>query len=109
MRSSVRASGPAVSAFRRMRARVAIAAGHSPVRADCSRASQAAAVKVTGSWGRTVKPNTHILHSRADDVVPFTDSEELVKYSGSTWIEAGTDHRLADPEPLAAMQGECCR
>ena len=31
-------------------------------------------------WGtaRTVKPGTVILHSRADDVVPFTDSEELV-------------------------------
>jgi hypothetical protein len=34
-------------------------------------------------WGiaRTVKPGTVILHSRAD-VVPFADSEELVKNSG---------------------------
>ena len=31
---------------------------------------------------RTVKPGTVILHSRADDVVPFADSEELVKNSG---------------------------
>src|SRR4029079_12678994 len=52
---------------------------------------------------RTVKPNTLILHSRADDVVPFADSEELAKISGATLIEVGTDHRLADPEPLAAM------
>ena len=31
---------------------------------------------------RTVKPGTVILHSRADDVVPFADSEELVRNSG---------------------------
>jgi 8-oxo-dGTP pyrophosphatase MutT (NUDIX family) len=59
---------------------------------------------------RTVKPGTVILHSRADDVVPFADSEELVRLSGltaSTLIEVGTDHRLADPEPLAAMLRAC--
>ena len=35
-------------------------------------------------WGpaRTVKPGTVILHSRADDVIPFADSEELVRNSG---------------------------
>jgi hypothetical protein len=35
-------------------------------------------------WGtaRSVKPGTVILHSLADDVVPFADSEELVKNSG---------------------------
>ena len=58
---------------------------------------------------RTVKPGTVILHSRADDVVPFTGSEELVKNSGATLIEVGTDHRLADPEPLAAMLKACER
>jgi hypothetical protein len=55
---------------------------------------------------RTVKPGTVILHSRADDVVPFADSEELVRNCGlpaSALIEVGTDHRLADPEPLTAM------
>ena len=52
---------------------------------------------------RTVKPGTVILHSRADDVVPFADSEELARNSGATLIEVGNDHRLADPEPLAAM------
>jgi hypothetical protein len=62
-------------------------------------------------WGtaRTVKPDTVILHSRADDVVPFAHSEELAKNSGVTLIEVGTDHRLADPEPLAAMLGACER
>lgn len=44
-----------------------------------------------------------ILHSRADDVVPLADSEELARSSGATLVEVGTDHRLADPEPLAAM------
>jgi hypothetical protein len=56
---------------------------------------------------KTVKPDTVILHSRADDVVPFGDSEELAKHSGATLIEVGTDHRLADPEPLAAMLRAC--
>jgi hypothetical protein len=59
-------------------------------------------------WGRarTVKKNTTILHSRADDVVPFADSEELVRRSGlpaMALVEVGNDHRLADPGPLAAM------
>jgi hypothetical protein len=56
---------------------------------------------------RTVKPDTVILHSRADDVVPFAGSEELARCSGATLIEVGTDHRLADPEPLAAMLKAC--
>jgi hypothetical protein len=56
---------------------------------------------------RTVKPGTVILHSRADDVVPFADSEELAKSNGATLIEIGDDHRLADPEPLATMPKAC--
>lgn len=64
-------------------------------------------------WGsaRASKPNTMILHSRADDVIPFADSEELVKNSGlpaSALIEIGNDHRLADSESLAKML-EACR
>ena len=61
-------------------------------------------------WGtaKTVKPDTVILHSRADDVIAFADSEELVRNSGlptSALIEVGSDHRLADREPLEAMLG----
>jgi hypothetical protein len=56
---------------------------------------------------RTVKPGTVILHSRADDAVPFADSEELARNSGARLIEVGTDHRLADSEPLAAMLKAC--
>jgi hypothetical protein len=60
-------------------------------------------------WGAVTKvnPGAVILHSRADDVVPFADSEELARSSGATLIETGADHRLADPEPLEAMLGAC--
>ena len=59
-------------------------------------------------WGaaKTAKPGTKILHSRADDVVPFEDSVELISKSGlpeSALIKVGQDHRLADPEPLEAL------
>ena len=62
-------------------------------------------------WGtaKTVKSGTVILHSRADDVVPFTHSEELAKNSGAVLIEVGSDHRLADQEPLLAMLRACER
>jgi hypothetical protein len=59
---------------------------------------------------RMVKTGSIILHSRADEVIPFADSEELVRNSGlpaSALIEVGNDHRLADPEPLAAMLRAC--
>ncbi len=61
---------------------------------------------------RAVKKTTTILHSRADDVVPFADSEELLRNSGlpaTALVEAGNDHRLADLEPLAAMLEACER
>jgi alpha-beta hydrolase superfamily lysophospholipase len=65
-------------------------------------------------WGtaNTVKPGTVILHSRADDVVPFADSEELFRNSqlpAVALVEVGNDHRLADPEPLAKMLRACER
>jgi hypothetical protein len=61
---------------------------------------------------RNVKRGTTILHSRADDVVPIGDSEELVHQSGlpeAALVEVGQDHRLADPEPLQAMLEACLR
>lgn len=59
-------------------------------------------------WGTatTVKSGTIILHARADDVVPFADTLELLWNSGldgSALIVVGNDHRLADPESLAMM------
>lgn len=64
------------------------------------------------NWGsvRRVKAGTIILHSRADEVIPFADSEELVRNSAPgtvRLIEVGRDHRLADPEPLAVMLRAC--
>jgi hypothetical protein len=78
---------------------------------------QTALVLLCPAWrkrgiARTVKQNTTILHSRADDVVPFADSEELVRNSGlptTALVEVGSDHRLADPEPLVAMLEACER
>ncbi len=63
-------------------------------------------------WGsmRTVKPGTVILHSRADDVIPYEYSKELIHCSGlplPDLVEVGSDHRLADPDSLAAMAKWC--
>lgn len=59
-------------------------------------------------WGRaaTVKPGTMILHSPLDEVVPYGDSQELLRNSGlpeSALIAVGTEHRLADPDSLAVI------
>jgi Alpha/beta hydrolase family len=64
------------------------------------------------NWGaaKTVKHGTAILHSRADDVIPFADTEQLVRNSGlpaSALIEIGNDHRLADQETLEMMLRAC--
>ena len=64
------------------------------------------------TWGSatTVKPNTIILHSRADETVPYSDSEKLVRNSGvpsGSLIEVGTEHRLADEGSLEMMERAC--
>jgi len=64
------------------------------------------------NWGtvKRLKPNSLILHSRQDDVIPFADSEKLVANSGlpsETLIEVGGDHRLADDESLSVMLWAC--
>ncbi len=63
-------------------------------------------------WGtvKRLKPNALILHSRMDDVIPFTASEELLELSQlprDQLIEVGSDHRLADPDSLAVMEWAC--
>lgn len=63
-------------------------------------------------WGtvHAVKPNTTILHSRNDEVIPFGDSEELASRSSlapTALIETGNDHRLADPDSLRIMLNAC--
>ena len=59
-------------------------------------------------WGTAtaVKPNTIILHSPADETIPFADRQELLRNSRlpeSALIIVGNDHRLADEESLTAM------
>jgi len=66
------------------------------------------------NWGTatTVKPNTIILHSRQDNVIPFAESELLAANSSlpaGSLIEIGNDHRLADAESLQAMLNACER
>lgn len=66
------------------------------------------------SWGaaRSVKANTVILHSKADTVIPFADSEALLAASGldrSALVEVGLEHRMADPQSLAALLQACER
>ena len=59
---------------------------------------------------KLVTAGTTILHSRADDTIPFADSEELIRNSGlpaSTLIEVGADHRLADVGSLETMLRAC--
>ena len=63
-------------------------------------------------WGKakTIKTGSVVLHSEADEVIPFAESRELVRASGlpkSALIVVGNDHRLADPEPLQAMLEAC--
>ncbi|MFO1043904.1 MAG: CPXCG motif-containing cysteine-rich protein [Planctomycetaceae bacterium] len=58
----------------------------------------------------TVKAGTVILHSRGDDIVPFENSEELIRNSRlppAALIEVGADHRLADEESLSVLLWVC--
>jgi hypothetical protein len=54
-----------------------------------------------------VRPETIIIHCRADDVIPFAVSEEVATRSGATLVDVGNDHRLAAPGSLAAMLMAC--
>jgi hypothetical protein len=65
-------------------------------------------------WGTVhiAKPNTILLHSRNDEVIPFSDSEDLAAAShlpDGALIETGNDHRLADPDSLKTMLEVCLR
>jgi len=63
-------------------------------------------------WGqiKTIPDNTLVLHSRDDEVIPFDDSETLIRRSGlsnDNLLEVGRDHRLADSGSLATMWWAC--
>ena len=63
-------------------------------------------------WGTVtkLKPQSVILHSRKDEVIPFEESDELVArshLSSETLMEFGSDHRLADESSLSVMLWAC--
>jgi hypothetical protein len=101
--------------FDRYRPDVVVGSSRGGALAMSIRSGEVPLVLLCPAWRKyasiaTAKAGTVILHSRADDVVPFADSEELIRTSGlpaSALVEVGTDHRLADPEPLAAMLKAC--
>ena len=50
------------------------------------------------------------LHSRVDALIPFSDSEKMVRTSGlpaAPPVEVGMDHQLADPDSLDRMLLKC--
>lgn len=60
-------------------------------------------------WGRATlaQPHTTILHSPADAVIPFADSEALIAASrlpASALIAVGDDHNMIDPAAVAALR-----
>lgn len=60
------------------------------------------------TWGAatSVKQNTTVLHSPADEVVPLAHSLQLLSNSDmppEALVEVGTEHRLADDASLATM------
>lgn len=63
-------------------------------------------------WGtsKTLQAPALIIHSRHDTVVPFIDSEELLRASHQPedcLLAIGNDHRLADPESLSVLDWAC--
>ncbi len=59
-------------------------------------------------WGsaKAATLGTIILHPRGGEVILFEDSAGLKSVSGlpkTSLTEVGTTHRLADPEPVAAL------
>jgi hypothetical protein len=103
--------------FDRCRPEVVVGSSRGGAVAMNIRSGNAKLVLLCPAWkkygsARSVKPGTVILHSRGDDVVPFHNSAELVRNSrlpANALIEVGSDHRLADAEPLEVMRRECER
>jgi len=61
----------------------------------------APAWKMFGGGG--VPSSTVILHSPEDEIIPFSDSEELAEETGAKLIAVGTDHRMNDGEVLSTL------
>ena len=48
-------------------------------------------------------PETMILHCESDEIVPFSDSQQLSDTYGATLIKVGTCHRMSDDSALEAL------
>ena len=48
--------------------------------------------------------NDIILHCKQDDLVPYEDSEQLVKMFGCKLIECGVNHRMSDDKTLGLIK-----
>lgn len=53
-------------------------------------------------WG-TISAATTIIHSKTDEIIPFSDSELLAKTFGASLVQAGVDHRMNDEEATSAL------
>lgn len=110
-----RALATAQEAFDRHRPAAVVGSSRGGALAMNLRPHAARLVLLCPAWRKygaasTIRAGSVILHSRADDVVPFADSEELVRASRlppSTLLETGADHRLADPRSLELMLRAC--
>ena len=47
---------------------------------------------------------TIILHSKADDIVPFKDSEELSSLTGALVLECGSGHQMNDNAAIGVLK-----
>jgi len=50
-----------------------------------------------------ITKNDVIIHSKNDPIVPYKNSQQLADMFGCKLIEAGSDHRMSDPETLALI------
>lgn len=107
----------AQSAYDRSHPDVVVGSSRGGAVAMCIDSGDTPLVLLCPAWRSTatpaaVKPGTTVLHARGDAVVPFADSEELIRRSplgGSVLIETGHEHRLVDPASLQAMLTACQR
>ena len=66
-------------------------------------------VLIAPAWKRfkvapIVRKNTVILHSEADDIVLFADSQELAAETGASLQKCGECHRMYDEEALDVLK-----
>ena len=52
----------------------------------------------------TCRNDTMILHCQADEIVAYSDSQELSDKYGATLIKAGACHRMNDSDALEALE-----